>query len=205
MWALPCRTRRGSFAADFPPLPYAGWELTSARTYAVRQVDERVVRKILEQADLDAPFRDLEGDAELAATAIREGLREILGGDEVEAIDVLRPLFLRNKGAYIVGRARCGAELMPLIHDYMGTWYWVVPLDMVLWTTLASIRESQVDIAAVDACPLGLIDVHTVGRQLDWLFLVRFERRNGASRAQQNQGQEQFIAVHRSLSPAIEI
>ena len=31
-------------------------------------------------------------------------------------------------------------ELMPLIHDYMGTWYWVVPLDMVLWTTLASIR-----------------------------------------------------------------
>lgn len=31
-------------------------------------------------------------------------------------------------------------ELMPLIHDYMGTWYWVVPLDMALWTTLASIR-----------------------------------------------------------------
>ena len=46
-------------------------------------------------------------------------------------------------------------ELMPLIHDYMGTWYWVVPLDMVLWTTLASIRargntlfESKVIIAA---------------------------------------------------------
>ena len=31
-------------------------------------------------------------------------------------------------------------ELMPLIHDYMGTWYWVVPLDMALWTTLATIR-----------------------------------------------------------------
>ena len=31
-------------------------------------------------------------------------------------------------------------ELMPLIHEYMGTWYWVVPLDMALWTTLASIR-----------------------------------------------------------------
>jgi Na+-driven multidrug efflux pump len=31
-------------------------------------------------------------------------------------------------------------ELMPLIHDYMGTWYWVAPLDMALWTALASIR-----------------------------------------------------------------
>ena len=46
-------------------------------------------------------------------------------------------------------------ELMPLIHDYMGTWYWVVPLDMALWTTLATIRargntlfESKVIIAA---------------------------------------------------------
>ncbi|MBT8039737.1 MAG: MATE family efflux transporter [Xanthomonadales bacterium] len=32
------------------------------------------------------------------------------------------------------------SELLPLAHDYMGIWYWVVPLDMVLWTTLASIR-----------------------------------------------------------------
>lgn len=31
-------------------------------------------------------------------------------------------------------------ELMPLIHDYMGVWYWVAPLDIALWTSLASIR-----------------------------------------------------------------
>lgn len=31
-------------------------------------------------------------------------------------------------------------DLLPLIGEYMGTWYWVVPLDMALWTTLASIR-----------------------------------------------------------------
>ncbi|MEE4216462.1 MAG: MATE family efflux transporter [Xanthomonadales bacterium] len=31
-------------------------------------------------------------------------------------------------------------ELLPLIHDYMGTWYWVAPVDMALWTALASIR-----------------------------------------------------------------
>jgi putative MATE family efflux protein len=32
------------------------------------------------------------------------------------------------------------AELMPLISRYMETWYWVAPLDMALWTSLASIR-----------------------------------------------------------------
>ena len=31
-------------------------------------------------------------------------------------------------------------ELMPLITRYMETWYWVAPLDMALWTSLASIR-----------------------------------------------------------------
>jgi isocitrate dehydrogenase kinase/phosphatase len=102
-------------ATDFPPLPYAGWELASARTYAVRRVDETVVRKILEKADLDAPFRDLADDARLAASAIRQGLRKGLGSDEIEALDVLRPLFVRNKGAYIIGRARRGSELLPII------------------------------------------------------------------------------------------
>jgi len=32
------------------------------------------------------------------------------------------------------------AELMPQIAAYMGTWYWVAPLDSALWTCLASIR-----------------------------------------------------------------
>jgi putative MATE family efflux protein len=31
-------------------------------------------------------------------------------------------------------------ELMPLIRDYMSVWYWVAPVDIALWTSLASIR-----------------------------------------------------------------
>jgi putative MATE family efflux protein len=31
-------------------------------------------------------------------------------------------------------------ELMPLIRQYMGTWYWVAPLDLALWVSLASLR-----------------------------------------------------------------
>lgn len=38
--------------------------------------------------------------------------------------------------------ARLGAtpELMPLITDYMQVWYWVAPLDMALWSSLAAMR-----------------------------------------------------------------
>ena len=32
------------------------------------------------------------------------------------------------------------SELMPLISAYMSVWYWVAPIDVALWTSLASIR-----------------------------------------------------------------
>src|SRR5215212_1859231 len=38
------------FASDEFPLPYHGWEMASARMYAVRRVDAGVVRRILEDA-----------------------------------------------------------------------------------------------------------------------------------------------------------
>lgn len=31
-------------------------------------------------------------------------------------------------------------DLMPLIRSYMETWYWVAPVDIALWTSLAAIR-----------------------------------------------------------------
>jgi len=31
-------------------------------------------------------------------------------------------------------------QVMPLLTDYMNVWYWVAPLDMALWISLASIR-----------------------------------------------------------------
>jgi len=40
----------------------------------------------------------------------------------------------------VFGLLGATTELMPLIHDYMGVWYWVAPLDIALWTSLASIR-----------------------------------------------------------------
>lgn len=108
------------FTSDELPLPYHGWEMASARMYAVRRVDAGVVRKVLEDAGFRVPFRDLDGDASLAAARIRQALAERFGTEEIEALDVLRPIFFRNKGAYVVGRARLrddrhGGGLLPLL------------------------------------------------------------------------------------------
>lgn len=103
------------YLAEDVPLPYRGWEMASARMYAVRRIDAAVVAKALEDAGLRAPFRDLAGDAALAAEHIERAVYEHLGDTGVEAFDVLRPVFFRNKGAYVVGRARRGGEVVPLL------------------------------------------------------------------------------------------
>ena len=103
------------FVADDFPLPYKGWEMASARMYAAHQIDAGVVRRILEDAKFLVPFRDLRRDSALAAERIAVGVRRAFGCEEVEAIDVLRPVFIRNKAAYVIGRIRAGEAVIPLI------------------------------------------------------------------------------------------
>ena len=103
------------FVAEDIPLPYYGWEMANARMYAVRRVDARVVRRILEDAELWVPFADLEEDARQAAARINDGIVAAFRRPEIEAVDMLRPVFYRNKGAYLIGRVRRGDAVMPLV------------------------------------------------------------------------------------------
>ena len=103
------------FVSDDIPLPYHGWEMASARMYAVRRVEPLVVRRVLENAGLQARFRDLEADAREAAARIEAGLAETLGGAKIVALDILRPVFFRNKAAYVIGRARTEERVVPVI------------------------------------------------------------------------------------------
>jgi isocitrate dehydrogenase kinase/phosphatase len=101
-------------AQDFP-VPFRGWEMASARMYAARWVTPLLVRRVLEDAGFRVPFRRLDADATTAATAIEESLLERFGSVEIEALDFLRPIFIRNKGAYLVGRARRQDSTLPLV------------------------------------------------------------------------------------------
>ncbi len=117
---------------DFP-VPYKGWEMASARMYGVHRVDAALVRKVLRDAGLRAPFVDLDGDVAAVVGRLESAVTGAFGGPEIEAFDVLRPLFIRNKAAYLVGRARRGPEAVPvvlvLLHDPGG-----LRIDAVLTT-----------------------------------------------------------------------
>jgi isocitrate dehydrogenase kinase/phosphatase len=103
------------FVADDIPLPYRGWEMASARMYAVRNVDPLVVRRVLEDSGFRVPFSNLEADAREAAARLAAGLKEAFGGARIMALDVLRPVFYRNKAAYVIGRARTEKRVVPVI------------------------------------------------------------------------------------------
>lgn len=99
---------------DFP-VPFKGWEMASARMYGVRRVGEMLIRKILEDSEFRAPYRDLEDDVRLVTARVGAAIREAFGSDEIEAVDVLQPIFIRNRAAYVVGRIRRGERVLPLI------------------------------------------------------------------------------------------
>ncbi|KAA0249270.1 MAG: bifunctional isocitrate dehydrogenase kinase/phosphatase [Acidobacteria bacterium] len=72
-----------------------------------------VLSRLLSERALEAPFEDLERDARLAAGALEARLGGPLSA--AEALHVVRPVFYRNKGAYVVGRILRGAEVVPLV------------------------------------------------------------------------------------------
>lgn len=72
----------------------------------------------------DARARRLTTDSAVLATLVL-GFMGIIG---------------RNTIGPVFDRLGATPELMPMIHDYMGVWYWIAPLDACLWTCLASLR-----------------------------------------------------------------
>ena len=100
---------------DFP-LPYKGWELASARTYATGSLRAALVRRALTDADFRVPFVALETSAERAAEAVRRALVSTFGDEQLVALEFLRPIFVRNKAAYLVGRVRrADARVQPVV------------------------------------------------------------------------------------------
>lgn len=68
------------------------------------------VARLLRRHEFSVGYQDLAGDAALVADAIAEHCR----GTEVHAIQAVRAVFFRNKGAYLVGRIRTSGGDRPL-------------------------------------------------------------------------------------------
>ncbi|MBS1265552.1 MAG: Isocitrate dehydrogenase kinase/phosphatase [Acidimicrobiaceae bacterium] len=94
-----------------------------------------LITSILDSYQFEAPWVDLEGDARRVAARLDSFLLESWDGLEVDGVDMLRPVFFRNKGAYLIGRLRqlnrIAPIVLPIIHGEDG-----LRVDSLLLTEL---------------------------------------------------------------------
>jgi len=86
---------------------------------------ETMWARILKSYGFKFPFQDFDRDVERIATDIREKIIEKFGRlEEVDQLDMVRSVFYRNKGAYLVGKITKGnvhiPVVLPLLHHEDG-------------------------------------------------------------------------------------
>ena len=114
-----------------PPADAAALAALVAR-HPAPLVDGDLMRRVLLAYDWSVPYAQLARDADLVARIIAERLGQP-AEDPGRTLEMLRPVFFRNKGAYLVGRIRQGDSsvplVLPLIHAERG-----IVVDAVLMT-----------------------------------------------------------------------
>jgi isocitrate dehydrogenase kinase/phosphatase len=118
------------------------------RTYECSGSLEAVFGQALQDARHKARYVDAAGDAD----RIAEVVRRHLDGRRVERVEVVKPVFYRNKGAYLIGRLWSGGQLVPLaialLHSPAG-----IEVDAVL------LEENDLSIVFSFAHSYFLVDV----------------------------------------------
>jgi len=115
---------------DAPPAPP---DEPVYRTYVGRGSIPALVKDILAEYSFSVPYRDIDGDARVVAAEIEAQWQVVAGGRPIEAIEVLKAVFYRNKGAYLIGRIRGGNRLVPLAFALLNTGQGIV-VDTALLT-----------------------------------------------------------------------
>ena len=106
---------RAEFVTPEPaPLPFepAGRFLAS---WDGRPGREAAIRSALNAVPFAAGWEDVARDAALATRKLDAVLTEAWGAPAFDALNLLRPVFFRSKGAYLVGRVRKGDRQRPVV------------------------------------------------------------------------------------------
>jgi isocitrate dehydrogenase kinase/phosphatase len=105
---------RAEFVSAAPPsLPEASPDLLV--TFDGAAGTEAALAAALAAFRFAADWEDLARDARRAADRLDAMLAAAWGAPGFDALDFLRPVFFRSKGAYLVGRARRGEKTRPVI------------------------------------------------------------------------------------------
>jgi len=73
-----------------------------------------LVAAVLQRFNLGVPFEDLDRDARRVAEHVDACVAET-GTGTIDRVEMLAPVFYRNKGAYLIGRICSGEAVIPLV------------------------------------------------------------------------------------------
>lgn len=93
---------------------------------------EGAIRWAVNEAPFETPFEDLARDVGLGGDFLSSQLPPAILDAQDAEIELLKSVFYRNKGAYLVGRIRGGGEQVPLVLPILHTPEKGLHLDTVL-------------------------------------------------------------------------
>ena len=85
------------------------------RTHARQPTTAVLIKEVLTAYGFDAPFANLDGDAQKVAHLIEQRLRQMGALRTVDRVEMVKSPFYRGMGVYLVGRMYSGAHLAPLV------------------------------------------------------------------------------------------
>jgi isocitrate dehydrogenase kinase/phosphatase len=119
-------------ASEFQPCAEEPTDLEYV-THHTSHIEQRLIKQMLINYQFNVAYRDIDEDAKLVADGINAYLQKTWGDQRIDGIDIIKAVFYRNKGAYIVGRIHKGSEMIPLVLPLLNTEEGIV-VDAVLLT-----------------------------------------------------------------------
>lgn len=131
------------------------------------------IRWALAEAPFETPFEDLARDVRLGSAFLRENLpRTLLDAPDAE-VELLKSVFYRNKGAYLVGRIRGDGAQVPLVLPILHEQGEGLHLDTVL------IESDEVSIIFSFTRAYFQVEVQVPGEFVDYLQQLMHDKPAG--------------------------
>jgi isocitrate dehydrogenase kinase/phosphatase len=117
---------------------------------------EHTIRNVLSSYTFDAPFQDVDRDIGYITAALKQRLETMDESLRNARLEMLKSIFFRNKGAYLVGRFFLGTKVfpfvMPLLHRESGVYVDTLLMEEYDVSSIFSYNRSyflvEIDIAS---------------------------------------------------------
>lgn len=103
------------------------------RVYSQVTTLEEMIKAILRDYAFAVPYQDIDGDAQRVGCVMERHLRAYWDTPDFDAVEMVKSVFYRNKGAYLVGRVRKRNRVIPIILPLLNTDAGII-VDAALFT-----------------------------------------------------------------------